>query len=731
MAEPGSVLYCPNLNCQAGNDVTQSVCQVCGTALMHRYLWAVGLPPLSPGTMLGRYQVKSGNILLDTRPSLPPQPQPEIPAVAVPYLHLSVYPLQVPQPYDVVSAPGAEGQSRSVLLLAESAIAAPQPPSTEPVLLPTLKQNWATASPLTQLSWLEQITQLWPSFTAEQVAQSLLDPDLLRVEGTLLRLLALNPDAASPTLAQLGESWRGLIAEAHPAVASSLKAIVTALSQGQLTSADALLSQLHQVTARQAPKHPLQIVLATGTDQGPTRQRNEDACFPPSGTVMQINHPKQADNGIASGLVIVCDGIGGHEGGDVASQLAIEQIRQALAPIQGQYTEPATLTVALEQAIAAANDRICDRNDQEKRQARARMGTTLVVGFMQGSELYIAHLGDSRAYQISAQSCRQLTLDDDVAARETRLGYGFYQDALQQPGAGSLVQALGMSPSQYLYPTVQRFVLSQDSLFLLCSDGLSDNDLIDQCWPQELLPVLQGKTSPGNATQRLIDLANRHNGHDNVTVSLIQVNALGQAPAPSPVGTLPATASATQELASTQLPNPLPARPAKSKWPGWLGVGIGAIAVAAILLIGQQIWQRLEPTDAPSRPGPLAPTPRDPDPDPATPTATDPAAFEPGDLIQSQSPLTLDLHPEPAATATPATPLPADTTVQIISQRQTDNQQRWLQIRVCSGPTDAPVDAQGWIPIGDPPPVLVDPAEVQLGACVSPSPQPNPPESQP
>jgi serine/threonine protein phosphatase PrpC len=272
------------------------------------------------------------------------------------------------------------------------------------------------------------------------------------------------------------------------------------------------------------------VQLAAYSDQGPTRQRNEDACYPVSGTQQTWQSAaQQLSPKNAAPLVVVCDGIGGHQGGDVASKLAIEVVTQRLNPLLEKPNQPhATLVTALEQAILAANQEISAQNDQAQRQARDRMGTTIVIGLVYGARLYIAHLGDSRAYQVRPSGCRQITLDDDVAAREMRLGYSFYRDALLNPGSGSLVQALGMADSQYLHPMVQMQVVAEDGLWLICSDGLSDNDLVTRLWSSELLPVLTKGQSVGAMGQKLIQLANTYNGHDNVTVGLVRVSAKGR-----------------------------------------------------------------------------------------------------------------------------------------------------------------------------------------------------------
>jgi len=140
-------------------------------------------------------------------------------------------------------------------------------------------------------------------------------------------------------------------------------------------------------------------------------------------------------------------------------------------------------------------------------------------------ELYVAHVGDSRAYWITRTGCYQVTLDDDVACREVRLGYALYRDALEQVAAGALIQALGITSSNTLHPTVQRFPVDEDCVLLLCSDGLSDKDRVEECWETEILPILDGSIGVAAARDRLIEIANTKNGHDNVTIGLIHCQA--------------------------------------------------------------------------------------------------------------------------------------------------------------------------------------------------------------
>ena len=533
------MINCPNPSCKAANPEEAEVCQVCQSVLPHYFLWGVGdlVASLKPGTMLNqRYLLKRDRTFLDTKPGILPESLPEIPDFLTPYLHLSAYPLHVPRPYSVLRTP-----DKDYVLMLESSALWVATPTEVPTQLPRLINRWADAPPLRQLNWLWQIAHIWDAFAAEQVAATLLDSSLLRVDGSILRLLELAspmPDVGGtgmgevlpqPTLVDLARSWQPLAESAHQAVRAFLERLCVSLERQQL-NAEQLTEQLSLAITVCASGQHVAYDLSVNTDQGPTRKRNEDACFPDSGTDEKLTSEQTKDQ---PQLLIVCDGIGGHQGGDVASKLAISTIRQQLAPLLSADSPKMTateLSLAIEAAICAANDEISAQNDQAQRQARDRMGTTLVLALVKGAEVYIAHLGDSRAYRISGRDCQQVTLDDDVASRQVRLGGSLYREVLVQPGAGSLIQALGMGPSQSLRPTVQRFVIDESCVFLLCSDGLSDSDRVEQFWQQELKPLVSRGMNDENATAetglRLVELANRCNGHDNVTVGLLNAQVV-------------------------------------------------------------------------------------------------------------------------------------------------------------------------------------------------------------
>lgn len=712
---------------------------------MHRFLWAVGdLSGYPSGQILAeRFYVWDGQILLDTLPLFPPPPVEEVPLALAPYLRLAALPLQVPRPYTVLT--GAAFGS-GVLLLEDAPLAVypVEDSRLDVALLPTLSSEWVQASPLHQLNWLRQIVSLWPALSEEKVAASLLIPEILRVDSSILRLLALAPAGENgPTLADLGRQWQTLVPTSHAAIREGLAALVDALVDGSLATASEVESRLERAIALLAPAQPVRIETLTLTDQGPSRSRNEDACYPESGRVTQgliDTSPEATSVRIPPGLsplTIVCDGIGGHESGNVASHLAIQVMQEQLedllhqASLSSAHLSPTFIANRLQAAIKAANDAICHQNDQEQRQARERMGTTLVITLVMPPYLFVGHLGDSRAYRITARSCCQVTLDDDVAARETRLGYALYRDALTFPNSGSLVQALGIGDSRYLYPTVQHFLLADDSLFLICSDGLSDYERVDLFWFSVLRPALSGSIPLRQVGEALIDLANAYNGHDNVTVGLVTLSS--QAPqAFAPLLAFPGSEAMTDainpeepplppqpspaELHSVEVPTriqpPVPPSSGPKRPLLWvltrLGIGAAILAGVAWVLRVQtpsfeplkslELWRFiLVPEVAPLDPdnsaeqtisvgsfwqvNRTAPPPTETN-EPET-RETDPQAVE-----------QLRFHPLPGDPAPAleelenASLIPVGSILKVISSITTPDNVRWVRLQICSVPTD-------------------------------------------
>jgi protein phosphatase len=544
-----------------------------------------------------------------------------------------------------------------------------------PELLPTLAEVWSQASDLRQIHWLWQMAKLWHPLQRKAVVSSLLNPSLTRVNNQLLQLLELSKDEANaPNLKDLGAFWTGLIPTAAANIQDFLASLTQELESGDLDRPESLIAILDYALQHYGGGQERSYEIFTRTDTGPLREHNEDACYPPTNQAITLAHGQNP-------LAIVCDGIGGQEGGEIAAQLAIETLSREINPSPTTNIEvyPDSYSLVLEQAIRVTNDLISQRNDQESRQDRQRMGTTLVMAFAQAQEMYVAHVGDSRIYWITAHSCHQVTVDDDLASREVKLGYLLYRDAIQYPNAGALVQALGMSSANNLHPTVQRLIIDQDCVFLLCSDGLSDYDRVEQYWDSEIVPLLRGEKTVTAVGESLLQLANQKNGHDNSTIALVYCRVVPAAEPVTPLIYAEAKERIIPDLNDqdfdhsgdtdpgeevvTAIPTPPPASSSVSSRtspPALTRVSplvVVAIAVGVLGLLAAITWQFLgrHPASNPSispapvnDPSPVM-TPSAPVTSPSPTTGTTPSA-----TVTSPSPVTTP----PAPVTSPSPPNP-------------------------------------------------------------------------
>jgi len=634
-----TTLQCQNLTCLSPNALTNRFCEKCGTPLVKRYLWMMGdwvRTYYHVGELIdNRYLVKQPQIVLDTKPAQAPQAPDEPPSWISLYLKLLPFHLHIPQVYGYIPSPD-ERLNMDIWLLEYGTI--PLDETGEliyPQLLPTLAEVWSQASDLRQIHWLWQMAKLWHPLQKKAVVSSLLNPSLTRVNNQLLQLLELSKDeATAPNLRDLGALWASLMPTAAANIQDFLASLTQELESGDLDRPESLIAILDYALQHYGGGQERSYEIFTRTDTGPLREHNEDACYPPTNQAITLAHGQNP-------LAIVCDGIGGQEGGEIAAQLAIETLPREInrSPTTDIEVYPESHSLVLEQAIRVTNDLISQRNDQESRQERQRMGTTLVMAFAQAEEMYAAHVGDSRIYWITPHSCHQVTVDDDLASREVKLGYLLYRDAIQYPNAGALVQALGMSSATNLHPTVQRLIIDQDCVFLLCSDGLSDYDRVEQYWDSEILPLLRGEKTVTAVGESLLQLANQKNGHDNSTIALVYCRVVPKAEPVTPLVYAQAKERIIPDLYDqdfdysgdtysgeevvTAIPTPPPASSSVSSHtspPALTRVSplvVGAIAVGVLGLLAAIAWQFLSPHPA-SNPS-ISPTPvTGPTPTPGT-----------------------------------------------------------------------------------------------------------------
>jgi protein phosphatase len=266
------------------------------------------------------------------------------------------------------------------------------------------------------------------------------------------------------------------------------------------------------------PMKLIQIEDAGRTDVGRQRDHNEDF-FTIQTELSKVDAPAERSLQFR-GLYILCDGMGGHAGGEVASTTAVNSLKEYF---HTHWTDSLPSEEVIRGAIQFANKTIYDLNQASDRSGVGRMGTTLLMVLVQDTQLAIAHVGDSRLYRFSRRrGLEQITTDHEVGQREMQRGVEA-SIAYARPDAYQLTQALGPRDENFVNPDVQFLELNEDALLLLCSDGLTDNDLLETHSQTHVEPLISSQVNLEQGVSQLIDLANQYNGHDNITAVAIRV----------------------------------------------------------------------------------------------------------------------------------------------------------------------------------------------------------------
>ncbi|MGB0383759.1 MAG: Stp1/IreP family PP2C-type Ser/Thr phosphatase [Ardenticatenaceae bacterium] len=235
-----------------------------------------------------------------------------------------------------------------------------------------------------------------------------------------------------------------------------------------------------------------------------------------------VKTPEMLEKGM---LFLVADGMGGAAGGQEASQIAasttIKEYYASASPsvipteLRGAWSDP-DIKHRLEHSIQAANVQIYKRGHEEP--DVWGMGTTIVAAVIQGNQLVVANVGDSRAYLFRKGQLKQLTTDHTLVQGLLDVGLISAEEASRHPRRNVLSRNLGSE--QTVHPDVQTHTLQQGDVILLCSDGL---------WgvlkEQEISSVLQGQQGH-QAAHTLIEMANEHGGPDNISVIVLHVAQL-------------------------------------------------------------------------------------------------------------------------------------------------------------------------------------------------------------
>jgi serine/threonine protein phosphatase PrpC len=249
------------------------------------------------------------------------------------------------------------------------------------------------------------------------------------------------------------------------------------------------------------------LEVATATDSGMVRTHNEDSITVDA----------------ASGFVVLADGMGGYNAGEVASGIAtamlgtsLKQVLDGAEPGRIEPESGETLAVKiLKEQIAGANTSIYQAAKSQPQYAG--MGTTLVVGLFYDNYLSVAHIGDSRLYRLRQDEFRQITRDHSLLQEQIDSGMITEEMARLSQNKNLVTRALGIDPE--VEPEIHTYEVEAGDVYLLCSDGLSDMVEDDEIH----LTVSSLQANVQLASQQLVQMANDNGGRDNVSVILVRV----------------------------------------------------------------------------------------------------------------------------------------------------------------------------------------------------------------
>lgn len=231
------------------------------------------------------------------------------------------------------------------------------------------------------------------------------------------------------------------------------------------------------------------------TDKGLRRESNQDSCL-----VLKDR-----------GLFVVADGMGGHSGGEVASSMAVQSVKDVIESDLTKASPRELLVKAYETASHRIFDKAADENPE-----LSGMGTTMVLAYVHGGSIYIANVGDSRCYLFHKPYLWQVTEDHSLINEQVRAGLLTEEQATAMVGRNVITRSVGYERD--VHPDIIERKLQPGELFLLCSDGLSS------MVPDDRISEILNNHPAEKVTRLCVDQALANGGDDNVTVLVLSVH---------------------------------------------------------------------------------------------------------------------------------------------------------------------------------------------------------------
>ena len=250
----------------------------------------------------------------------------------------------------------------------------------------------------------------------------------------------------------------------------------------------------------------MQLNIHGETETGMVRDHNEDSILILGGEKSPLG---------VDALLVVADGMGGHAAGEVASRMAVDGIIGLMSRSDDlPNAEGPEYLRFLGEIVQQVNNTIFQAGQDEDKRG---MGTTCTVAVVRGDQLFVSHVGDSRAYLLRSGDLHQITQDHSWVEEQVRQGTLSPEEARNHPNRNIITRAVGLEPKV----EVDGYLvgLANKDILLLCSDGLTT--MIEDSQIAEILSA----NEPVEACRALIDAANDQGGHDNITVAVGRVIA--------------------------------------------------------------------------------------------------------------------------------------------------------------------------------------------------------------
>jgi serine/threonine protein phosphatase PrpC len=263
---------------------------------------------------------------------------------------------------------------------------------------------------------------------------------------------------------------------------------------------------------------PLGIRLLIGrrSDPGQLRDLNEDSIL-----TLVLVPSYETSLGPVQGLFSVADGMGGHEGGEIASKLALQVLAEqvirtvVLPELGGELVREEDIVAHLHRATMAANDAVY--LDRKKRESD--MGTTLTSVFVRDDRLFFAHVGDSRAYRWNVDGLEQLTVDHSVVASMIADGQAEPEEIYTHPHRSIIYRSIGDKP--VVEVDADMLPLSIGDRIIICSDGLWE-----MIRDEGIADVMMQEADPQLACDMLVRHANAAGGEDNISAIVVRIEEI-------------------------------------------------------------------------------------------------------------------------------------------------------------------------------------------------------------